>query len=253
MKKADCTVYIDESGDLGAQKGTKWFVLSAVIVNKSDEKEIRKTMQEVRKTLNVQEIHLKNISDYFKRAYIVRELSKCHFVYMNVIFDTDKFDHSKIPSSIVAYNYICKYLLQRASWYLRDSHKVADIVLSQRGTSRDNELIDYINKKLLPYPDNSIDENCFNKVTAKAPSQWELLQLADVCATTMYLKHQINRYGFCIPCFVQMLSDHLYRKFGKLDTYGVKYFTPDMKPGVNELKQYHPCIKKERIFGVTST
>lgn len=27
---ADCTVYIDESGDLGFGHGTKWFVLTAV-------------------------------------------------------------------------------------------------------------------------------------------------------------------------------------------------------------------------------
>lgn len=31
---SDCTVYIDEAGDLGYQRGTRWFVLSAVIVEK---------------------------------------------------------------------------------------------------------------------------------------------------------------------------------------------------------------------------
>lgn len=30
---ADCTVYIDESGDLGFGHGTKWFVLTAVTVH----------------------------------------------------------------------------------------------------------------------------------------------------------------------------------------------------------------------------
>lgn len=29
-----CTVYIDEAGDLGCNRGTQWFVLSAVIVDK---------------------------------------------------------------------------------------------------------------------------------------------------------------------------------------------------------------------------
>lgn len=28
----NCTVYIDEAGDLGINRGTQWFILSAVIV-----------------------------------------------------------------------------------------------------------------------------------------------------------------------------------------------------------------------------
>ena len=42
-----------------------------------------------------------------------------------------------------------------------------DIVLSARGTSRDGELIEYIQEKLLPYPGNSIDATVFGKITAK--------------------------------------------------------------------------------------
>lgn len=243
MKKANCTVYIDESGDLGAQRGTKWFVLSAVVVCKEDEKAIRATMEKIKTTLNVREIHLKNISDYFKRAYIVRELKKCPFIYMNILFDTDKFDVSKIPNPIVAYNYICKYLLQRVSWYLQDTDKIADIVLSARGTSRDGELISYIQDKLFPYERNDINASCFNKVIAKTAAEWDMLQLADVCATTMYLKHHVNYFGFTTPCFAIALSDHLYKRNGKVDSYGIKYFTPDMKSGVDKLNNCLVCKK----------
>ncbi len=38
---ATCTVYIDEAGDLGINRGTQWFILSALVVNKSDEFSIR--------------------------------------------------------------------------------------------------------------------------------------------------------------------------------------------------------------------
>lgn len=37
MSAANCTIYIDEAGDLGVGKGTQWFVLTAVIINKSSE------------------------------------------------------------------------------------------------------------------------------------------------------------------------------------------------------------------------
>ena len=31
------TVYIDESGDLGINKGTQWFIISGAIISKEDE------------------------------------------------------------------------------------------------------------------------------------------------------------------------------------------------------------------------
>ncbi len=136
---SDCTVYIDEAGDLGIKRGTKWFVLTAVIVDKKDEPEIRTRMTAIKSKLNIHEIHLRKTADFMKRAVIVRELASMPFTYMNIIVDTSKFDVSKIPDPMIAYNYVCKYLLQRASWFLRDNSKTADIVLSARSTSLDGE------------------------------------------------------------------------------------------------------------------
>lgn len=249
----ECTVYIDEAGDLGIGKGTRWFVLSAVIVNKEAEKSIREKIAHIKSEINVHEIHLRKITDFNKRAFIVRELSTEPFVYMNIVVDTEKFDKSKIPSPVTAYNYICKYLLQRVSWYLEENKKHADIVLSARGTSRDGELIDYINMKLLPYEWNSINASVFGKVVAKSAAEWDLLQLADVCATTLFLSYEINRYGFSVPCFSMVLRDHLYAKNGKILSYGVKYFVSEMEPNMEELKSTRICTKKERTPGTTTT
>jgi hypothetical protein len=44
----NCTVYIDESGDLGINRGTRWFTLSGVIVNEESESDIRKTIKDIR-------------------------------------------------------------------------------------------------------------------------------------------------------------------------------------------------------------
>ena len=250
---SDYTVYIDEAGDLGIGKGTQWFVLTAVIVRKSEEPQIRLKMEQIRNRLNVKEIHLRKIQDYYKRGLIVQELNQTDFVYMNVIVDTKKFDVSKIPSSIIAYNYVCKYLLQRVSWYLESQKAVADIVLSARGTARDGELIDYIKDKLLPYPSNAINPTVFNKVTAKTAATWDMLQLADVCATTMFLTYEVNGYGFTTPCFSTAMVDHLYSKNSRIDSYGIKFFTNDMRPDITELRSYRICAKKERTPGATTT
>ena len=250
---SDCTVYIDEAGDLGINRGTKWFVLSAVIVEKTDEPNIRAKMNSIKTKLNIREIHLRKIPDFNKRAYIVRELATESFTYMNILVDTTKFDNAKIPDPNIAYNYVCKYLLQRVSWYLESKGLIGDIILSARGTSRDGDLIQYIQDKLLPYPKNSIHSTVFDKVTAKTAASWDLLQLADVCATTMFLTYEINGFGFCTPCFSLALQDHLYRKYGKIDTYGIKFFAPEMKPDIVGLRKYRVCAKKERTPGATAT
>ena len=239
--KKECTVYIDESGDLGFQKGTRWFVLSGVIVNKEDEPEIRKRLARIRSTLNLQTIHLNKLQDFSKRAYVVRELKDCPFTYVNIIIDTQKMDSNKIPTPGLAYNYCCKYLLQRISWYMRDNDCRCGVVLSARGTKRDNELIAYIKDKLLPFEHNSIDSQYFGKIEAKSAPSWDLLQLADVCATTTFLAHEKNSLGFIFPCFAMALSAHLYRAKGKIDTHGIKYFTKEMRPEGDELKKARPC------------
>lgn len=252
-KVSDYTVYIDEAGDLGIGRGTRWFVLTAVVVKKEHEPQIRARMNTIKARLNVREIHLRKIAEFNKRAFIVHELRDQEFIYMNVLVDTYKFDREKIPSPIIAYNYVCKYLLQRVSWYLHSLGAVGDIVLSARGTSRDGELIQYIQDKLLPYQSNAIESSAFGKVIAKTAATWDMLQLADVCATTMFLTYEINGYGFSTPCFSMSISDHIYRRNGKIDSYGIKFFTAEMKPDTDELKKSRICAKKERTPGTTTT
>lgn len=239
---SDCTVYIDEAGDLGIGVGTQWFVLTAVIVLKEDERAIRATMERIRSRINVNEIHIRKIKEFNKRAFVSSTLANENFVYMNVLVDTQKFNKKRIPTSDIAYNFICKYLLQRVSWYLNAHHLTCDLVLSARGTSRDGELIQYIKEKLLPYPSNGINQELFNDITAKTSATWDLLQLADVCATTMFLAYEINGFGFCTPCYSLSLKDHLYRNNGNVESYGIKFFSENMRPNVSELRKHRICV-----------
>lgn len=250
---SDCTVYIDEAGDLGYQRGTQWFVLTAVIVEKQDENSIRSTIEQIKSRLNVKEVHLRKITDFYRRAYIVRELNNENFTYINVVVDTNKLNLVMASSTDVAYNYICRMLLERVSWHLRDHKATADIVLSARGTSRDGELIEYIKEKLLPYQDNKIEKTVFDNITAKSAGSWDLLQLADVCATTMFLAYQENGWGFCTPCFTTVLSNHLYKHSGKILSYGIKYYSNDMVVSHNDIQKNWCCRAKEKTPGTTTT
>ena len=139
---------------------------------------------------------------------------------------------------------MCMILLERASWYLRDHNMNADIILSSRGTSRDKELIDYIQEKLLNYPDNQIVSDRFNKVKSKAACEWDMLQLADICATSMFKAYETNKYGFITPCHMSNLKDKIYKYNGKIDKYGIKFFADYMKPSADYFEDRRICTKK---------
>ncbi len=120
----------------------------------------------------------------------------------------------------------------------------ADIVLSSRGTSRDKELIGYITEKLIDYPYNEV-QNVFCKVTNKTAATWDMLQLADICATSLFRSYEVNAYGFIVPCFMSNLKDKLYCHNGSYDKYGLKFYSDDMKPTREYFEEHRICnIKK---------
>lgn len=248
----EASVYIDESGDLGVKKGTRWFVLTAVIVDKSEEKAIRDIMSQIKSQLNIDNIHFRKITDFYKRAFLVKKLNETNFTYINVIFDTNLYDDSMLDTS-KAYNYMCRYLLERVSWFLKSTNRIGDIVLSARGTKRDGELITYITDKLLPYDNNSIYSKYIKNVCAKSANSWDLLQLADVCATTTYLAHETNKLGFTTPCFFKALSNHIYRANDTVYSYGMKYFFDETIPESDSFDCLFTCIKNEESPSTTTT
>ena len=229
-----CTIYIDEAGDLGVGRGTQWFVLSAVVINAEDEPKERQIMKAVKKRLNIQTIHFRKISSFERRCYTVDNLFRIPLNHIHILVDTQKlhmstFRESDTNPSFLYYNYACRFLLERVSWLLRDTDRVGTIVLSSRGTKRDNELIEYIKNKLIPFEGNQL-VNRFDKIVSKSASSWDMLQLADVCATSMFYAYEKNQFGFCTPCFMKRIKGSLYTYHGRLNNYGLKYFSDDMRP-----------------------
>ena len=235
-----CTVYIDESGDLGIERGKRWFVLTAVIANCEDENDIRKRIQNVRTRLNVRVLHFRKLSDFDRKVYAVGELDKERYELINIVIDTSKLTLRQTRDgdkpSFVTYNFATRLLLERVSWLLRDTDRVGSIMLSARGTKRDEDLKEYIENKLLPYSENKI-ENVFTTVSYKQAAIWDLLQLADTCATSLFYAYEENPFGYVTPYFSRCLSKHYYRYNGKVMNYGLKYYATDMDPGDEYFKE----------------
>ena len=235
----NCTVCIDESGDLGVNRGTRWFVISAVIIPEESEKEVRTTLESIRSKLNLKEIHLRDLHDFFKTQYIIKSVKDLDFTTVNVIIDTNMLTEK---NSSRTYNFACRMVIERVSWFMRDNNYNGKIILAGRGTSRDGELIDYINDHLL-VEDNKI-EKVFSKVECKKPKEWECLQLADIVATSMFRSHQENPYGFVVPCAMTLLKKHMYVFNNSVLKYGMKYYDEHMKPNITYFEERAICAKK---------
>lgn len=238
MEKKECNVYIDESGDLGIGKGTRWFVITAVIAEKDKEKELRSIIKGIKNQLNIQTIHFREIREFNKKLYIVSQLKDAPFTIVNVIVDTSLLE---LSNGIKTYNFMSKILLERVSWYLRDHQMVANVVFSSRNSKRDNELTNYLNTKVINYEWNEIAEGTIVSVTSKKMENVDMLQLADICAASFYKSHETDRFGFVYPCYMNNLKTHLYSYNGQVNKYGIKYYREKMRPDESFFLDKEPC------------
>ena len=69
----------------------------------------------------------------------------------------------------------------------------------------------------------------------------DLLQLADVCAASMYRSHEPDPLGFIYPCLMNNLKRHLYVYSGQVFKYGIKYYKDDMRPDSEYYEKHAPC------------
>ena len=67
MKNKEYNVYIDESGDEGINKGSKYFILTAIIVEKEKDLTVSKSVDDIKANLEMNiksQLHWKLINGY---------------------------------------------------------------------------------------------------------------------------------------------------------------------------------------------
>lgn len=222
-KKKEYNVYIDESGDEGIRKGSKYFILTAVVIEKSIDIETSKKVDEIKKQLEMDiktQLHWKKLRGIINKSYIMDMINSFDIKLINVIINTKSIKF--IPSKNI-YSYFSGYLYERICWLMEDMNGIANIFVSARGNLSKKKLKSYIeynnNKKFF------IKTDRIKEIYIYPNERIRLLQIADCCCSALYQALTYNNemhYNY-----IKKIKDKIYCKYGKYLSYGLKIVPPN--------------------------
>lgn len=212
-------VYIDESGDEGLNRGSRFFILTAILVNKKKDLGISKCVDIIKENIEISiksQLHWNKIKGYPNKLMIMQDINEMDLTIINIIIDTYKI---KSINTNEVYNHFSGYLYERICWFVRDRKATANINISSRGQNlTKSNLIEFLKKH---HDKLNIDYSKINNIKIYPNSQKKLLQLADCCCSALgqALKYNDNRHHK----YIYYLKDKFYQYKGKILGYGLKY------------------------------
>ena len=218
-----------KAGDEGIKRGSDWFILTAIIVSKKYEQELVKKMKFITKELGFSTIHWNKIKLYSQRKFIIDNLHDMNFKIIHIMIDTNKMGRSK---SERIYPYFLGFLLERVSNYVGINNSKANVYISSRNNKKSNkEIIEYIESEK---SNNSVQANLINFIKFVPNANMILLQLADICCSSLYtaLTKNDNKSWY----YIIRLKDKIYSHNGKILGNGFKAF-----PNINTIKYMNIC------------
>lgn len=223
-------VYIDESGDEGIKKGSKYFILTALIVAKEKDLEIAKSVDIIKQNLEMnikQQLHWKLLKGLPNKNMIMDIASNLDIVIINVIVDTKSIKF--IPSNNI-YNHFSGYLYERICWFMSENNGLANISISARGNLSKENLSNYLNNK--NHKKFNIEISKIKSIKIIPNERKRLLQLADCCCSALFQALKYNdkiHYGYVLK-----KKDKIYCKNNNFLSYGLKLVPSESE--ANELK-----------------
>lgn len=218
-------VYIDESGDEGIKKGSKYFILTAIIVEKSKDLETAKQVDVIKQNLEMdikKQLHWKLLKGMPNKNMIMDIVGQSDLAIINVIVDTNNI--KLIPSNNI-YNYFSGYLYERICWFMNEHHGVANISISSRGNLSKENLSQYLNNH--NHKKFSIDVSKIKSIKIIPNERKRLLQLADCCCSALFQALKYNNevhYNYVLK-----KKDKIYCKNSNYLSYGLKLVPSDSK------------------------
>jgi len=235
--------YIDESGDEGIGRGSRWFVLSSAIVESGrDSSSLGQKLRDIKQRIDLRKpvLHWADLSHPRKLA-VCEELATAPITISSVVVDTH---HPAMQqTSLVGgrlYFYAFRWLVERIMWFCGDQGGQVRLRPENKGGIRYKELTNYLTF-IQSNPGCQIRPNCILDVRPMAKSQLPLLQVADTVAGAMYAAFEYQ-YGVTEPAYLLQLKHLLYRRTKKLWGYGIKFMPHEARQIPFELMQSYQWL-----------
>ena len=247
--KSSFIAYVDESGDEGfifhpdGSGSSRWFVLSAAVIRKTDDLQLVSCMKEVRNVLQKppkKPLHFVDLK-HDQRVRYVRRVGELPIrtvnvlVYKPLIREPEKFQNTKY----LLYRYATRLLLERVSWLVREHRRpnegdgFADVIFSNRSNMSYEEIRNYLRLFLSQSASNpqkvQIDSSVIDpdRISAVEHSKLAGLQVADAVASGLHFALKVNRYGETELGYLPHLKKTIYRHKAVGLGYGLKLWPED--------------------------
>lgn len=222
-EKIEYNVYIDESGDDGINKGSKYFILTAIIVKKEIDLETSKSVDLIKQNLEMpikNQLHWKLLKGMPNKKMIMDIVGGLNIKIINVIIDTKCIQF--IPSNNI-YNFFSGYLYERICWYMNEINGIANINISSRGNLSKSNLSKYLNDK--NHKKFNIDTQFIKQIKIIPNERKKMLQLADCCCSALFQALKYNNKSHFD--YIKRIQHKLYSRGNNVLSYGLKLVPND--------------------------
>jgi|GEM_PF-2405599 len=219
--------YIDESGDEGVGKGSKWFILTALITTQKESTELGQAYHKIIERIELppgKPLHWAELNHSRKKA-ATEEIANLSFTFCCVAFDTQ---HPEITSSKPQlrgrklYYFAFALLVERITWYCNEAGARVRLYPENKAGIKYDELRGFL-EYIKDQPESQVVKGCVIGVQPKAKSQSNVLQIADCICGCVHNALNI-RYGVTEDSYLLSIIGKLYKVKGKALGYGMKFY-----------------------------
>lgn len=233
-------VYVDEAGDRGiAQRSSRHFVMSAVIVKDGDDSAVRAELSAMRAALGRDPAHVLHFQKFShaQRLKACQDLCGSRLSCVTSVILCKRGFTSPQPDGTLAfitnpdpmYLWAVRLLLERVSWYVRDQGGGPSIVtFAHVRRFPKHKLHDY--RGALERSTTNIWWPSFegHPFRIESPGKIENLQLADIAASALFRAIEPDEFGNVEPRYLNEILPKVYRRgAASISSYGLKVFPND--------------------------
>jgi len=238
--------YSDESGDEG-KNSKRWFINTAVIVRDEDENEVKNYELELKQSIWENKgmtapkiIHWNEITQHTVRKMISEHLGKKPFVSISICID--KRALPEINDRDIFFQFTCKLLIERVSWYVDDLGGRFTMTFCKRGGLTTAAIRASIAAALLERKNEIRPVFNIDDLQVQPMERYIMLRVADNNASALGNALNEDKYGCITSDYFDNLYNRVYRYKGwnRRWKYGIKiYPCEDSRKGFdNFIKEY---------------